>query len=556
MSKKRVLGVVAISASAVTMAVGSALATVASAKTLAPLVVCASPQGTYAENFNPYASGNLYGTQGNVFESMFYFDAVSGKTFNLLGTSYKFSHGNKTLTVNLRSNAKWTDGKAFTANDVVFTFNALKKYADADSNGVWQHLSSVKAVGTHQVAFTFKATNVPFALQYVLGGTYILPQHIWAHLGDISKAKITTKNAIGTGPFIASYFTTQDYKFKANPHYYLGAPKVPTLDYPAFSSNNSADLALAQGQVQYGNLNIPNVEKTYVAVNSHNHYYFPPDNEVELYPNLSNPLLAQLPVRQAISLAINRQKLSTLGETGYEGVGNPISLPLPNYKSWLNPSLSSSYVKFSAVNDAKAEQLLKSAGFTKDSNGIYAKGGKELAFTIEVVSGWSDWDEDCLLMQQDLAKIGIKITVNQTDFGTYYKNIAPTPGKHGVTPGKYDLAVSWTNSGPTPYLAYYDMLSSNGNFNVEGFKNASVDKALDAFATTTNPTQQKKAMYQIEKIAADQMPVIPLLTGAYWYEYNDANYTGWPTKSKMWITPGPANTQSAAIIMQRLKPTK
>lgn len=50
------------------------------------------------------------------------------------------------------------------------------------------------------------------------------------------------------------------------------------------------------------------------------------------------------------------------------------------------------------------------------------------------------------------------------------------------------------------------------------------------------------------------MPVIPLLVGAYWYEYNDSHYTGWPTKQNLWITPGPANTQSAAIVMQHLRP--
>lgn len=552
MAKKHVFGLLATSAMAVGLTATPMLQ--ASAATEPPLVVCSSPQGTYADNFNPYASGALTGTQGNVYESLFFFDAVSGTTFDLLGTSYKFSNGNKTLTVNLRPNAKWTDGKAFTSSDVVFTFNQLKKYADADTNGVWQHLSSVKAQGPHTVVFNFKTVNVPFAEQYVLGTTYIIPQHQWASLGDPSKAKITATNAIGTGPFIVSSFTTQDYKFKANPNYYLGAPKVPELDYPAFASNASADLALANGSVQYGNLDIPNVEKTYVAGNSHNHYYFPPDNEVELYPNLTNPLLSQYNVREAISLAINRSKLSTLGETGYEGVGNPISLPLPNYKAWLDPSLPKSDLNFSAPNDTKAEQLLQAAGFKKDSKGLYAKNGQELNFNLEVVSGWSDWDEDALLIKQDLAKIGVGITVDQLDYGTYYTNIAPTAGKNGVTPGKYDLAISWTNSGPTPYLAYYDMLDSNGSFNVEGFKDKTADAALDAFATTTNTAQQKKDMYKIEQIAAQKMPVIPLLTGAYWYEYNDTNYTGWPTKQNLWITPGPANTQSAAIVMQHLKP--
>ncbi|WP_083516116.1 ABC transporter substrate-binding protein [Alicyclobacillus sendaiensis] len=526
------------------------------AKTLPPLVVCTSPQGTYADNFNPFASGNLAGTFGNVYESLFYFDAVSGHTFDLLGTSFHFTNGNRTLVVNLRHNVKWTDGVPFTAKDVVFTFQQLKKYPDADANGVWQQLQSVQSNGNDEVIFTFKTPNVPFAEQYVLGSTPIVPEHQWAALGDPAKAHITWDKAIGTGPFIVSYFSPQDYKFKANPNYYLGAPKVPELDYPAFTSNQSADLALAEGQVQYGNLDIPNVQKTYVGVNPHNHYYFPPDNIVELYPNLSNPLLAIPNVREAISLAIDRQKLSVIGETGYEGVANPISLPLPNYKSWLDPTLPSSYLHFPPVNDAKAEQLLQAAGFKKDKNGIYAKGGKELSFNLEVVSGWSDWDEDCLLIQQDLAKIGIKVNIEQVTFGTYYSNIAPTASAHGVIPGKYDLAISWTNEGPTPYLQYYDLLDSNGSFNVEGFHDPQVDKLLNAFAQTTDLAEQKKIMYQIERIAAEKMPVIPLLVGAYWYEYNDSHYTGWPTKQNLWITPGPANTQSAAIVMQHLKPVQ
>ena len=92
-------------------------------------------------------------------------------------------------------------------------------------------------------------------------------------------------------------------------------------------------------------------------------------------------------MREAISLAINRTKLSVIGETGYEGVATPSACRFPITNIGSNPSLPGSDLQFPAVNDAKAEQLLQAAGFRKDANGIYAKDGKELSFSLEVVSG-------------------------------------------------------------------------------------------------------------------------------------------------------------------------
>lgn len=527
-------------------AVGASSTTVNTVLTVAPNVT-----GSFADNFNPFAGTNsVDGTLGNIYETMFYFDNTTGKQFNLLGKSFKFSNGGKTLTVQLQSDAKWTDGTAFTANDVVFTFEDLKKYPDADTNGIWQSLTSVKADGKDKVVFTFKTSNIPFAEQYVLAGTYIVPQHKWNSLGDPAKAKITHTEAIGTGPFKISYFSSQDYKFTANEEYYGGAPAVKTLNYPAYASNASADMALASGQIQYAGINIPNIDKTFVAADpQHNHYYFPPNNPVELYPNLSNPLLSQLAVRQAMNLAIDRQALSTKGETGYEQPAVPTSLVLPPQKAWENPNLPASDKSF-AVNDSKAEQILQKAGFKKDSKGIYAKDGEELSFTLLTVSGWSDWDEDALLIKQQLQKIGIAINVSQQQYSAYYNEVDPGAGAKP----NYQLAISWTNAGPTPYTTYHDMLDSTGGYNIEGYKNAALDKVFENFASTTSTSQQQQDMYQIEKTVVADLPVIPLLDGALWYEYNDSDFSGFPTKSNLWIDPSPYNYQSAAIVMDRLKP--
>lgn len=175
----------------------------------AVLTVAPNVTGSFADNFNPFSGTNsVDGTLGNIYETLFYFDNTTGKQFNLLGKSFTFSNGGKTLTVHLQPKAKWTDGKAFTAQDVVFTFDDIKKYPDADTNGIWQQLTSVKAQGNDTVVFTFKSSNIPFAEQYVLAGTYIVPKHLWSSLGDPAKAKITYTQAIGTGPFKISFLDT------------------------------------------------------------------------------------------------------------------------------------------------------------------------------------------------------------------------------------------------------------------------------------------------------------------------------------------------------------
>ncbi|WP_067623019.1 ABC transporter substrate-binding protein [Alicyclobacillus acidiphilus] len=552
MSKTKWMAGLAASAAAVMTLSGFAATASAATSSSTTLTVVPNVLATWQDNFNPFSGTNsVSGTLGNVYETLFYFDNTTGKQFNLLGKNFKFSNGNKTLTVNLQTKAKWTDGQAFTAQDVVFTFDQLKKYPDADTNGIWQQLQSVTAHGKYQVVFQFKTPNIPYAEQYVLGGTYIVPEHEWKSLGDPAKAKITYDKAIGTGPFKVLSFSTQDVKYTANKDYYGGAPKIQTLSYPAYATNSAADLALASGQVQYAGINIPDIQKTFVDADpAHNHYYFPPNNPVELYPNLRNPLLAQLPVRQAMNLAIDRKELSVKGETGYETVASPNGL-IPTQSSWLDPSLPAADKTFT-VNDKKAEQILQKAGFKKDSNGIYAKDGKELSFTLLVVAGWSDWDEDALLISQQLQKIGIQVKVSQQQYSAYYNEIDPGAGQ---TP-HYDLAISWTNAGPTPFTTFHDLLDSKGGFNIEGFKNATVDSALADFAQTTNLAQQKKDLYKVERIEAEQLPVLPLLNGALWYEYNDANFTGWSTKSNLWIDPSPYNYQSAAIIMDRLQPKK
>src|SRR5258708_40346482 len=98
--------------------------------------------------------------------------------------------------------------------------------------------------------------------------------------------------------------------------------------------------------------------------------------------------------------------------------------------------------------------MLSSAGFTKGSDGIYVdKSGKKLSFSINVVTGWTDWVTADQIISANLKAIGIDAKMNSICFNSYYS---------ALQMGSFDLAISCTNPGPTPvYL--YDLLLHSTN---------------------------------------------------------------------------------------------
>jgi peptide/nickel transport system substrate-binding protein len=504
-----------------------------------PLTVGA-PNGNWQENFNPFSTAALYGTLGLIYQPMFSLSTVSHDEYPVLATKYEWVNNNKTLEVTLRDGVKWSDGQPFSADDVLFTFNdELKKYPAADTSGIMKVVKSVEKKSDNVVDFNFDEPNIPFQ-EYVLQ-TCIVPQHIWKDLGDPSKVAMT--KPVGTGPYVLDSFTPQVFKMKKNENYFDAASyKVPQINFNAYNSNESAQLALVNGELDWAGMFIPNIDKVYTSKDKDFKYWFPAGSAIELYPNLQNPILKDVNVRKAINIAIDRDKIAKQAEYGYVEPLN-ITGVQPRDKDLIADKYADKGFKQDLEGAAK---ILKDAGYKKGSDGILVSpSGQKLEFTLQVVSGWSDWVQACMLVSQDLKKIGMDVKVQQPQFGAYQSNLQ----NH-----KFDLAIGWTNTAATSYKTFKDMLSKNGGWNPEGWDDPATEQALNDYKATTDPAKQKEAMGKIEDILVEQVPVMPLFYGETWYEYTTKHYTGWPDKDNQYNSPAVFTWPAAAYNLSKLTP--
>ena len=486
-------------------------------------------------DFSPFNGSDTLLSVGFVYETLAYDNPLqSGKTTPMLASSWQWGAGNKSITFTIRKGVKFSDGTPMSAADVVYTFNLLKKYPALDLTGVWSVLSSVSQSGSDQVVMDFKSAAVP-AFYFIAGQTPIVPEHIWSKIAN--PVAYPDTNPIGTGPYVVNPCTKANITYTANTHYWQpGEPHIAKVEYPAYTSNNTANDQLATGQAQWGSQYIPGIKSFYTAKSPNFHYWFPPTVNVSLVPNLKNSLLSNVKVREAMSYAIDRSKVSTIGESGYEPPANQAGIVTPTFTSWLD---TSAVAKFgNAYDPAKAKQLLASAGFKLGSDGIMANAaGQKLSFSVINIGDYSDWVASMQVVAQNLKAVGIQVTPD---------NLSNTVFTASLYTGKYQLAFyDQQTFGPSPYYELRNWLDSAGTApigktattNYERYSNPATDKLFTEYASSTSVTQQHAIIGQVEQVMLSDLPIIPVVQAVDWYQYDDSSLTGWPTPGNPYAQP-------------------
>jgi peptide/nickel transport system substrate-binding protein len=506
---------------------------------------------TWTCQFNPFNENVNFEDFGPVYEPLAEVNILqSGKVSPWLAQSFAWNSNATVLTATMRSGVKWQDGVPLTAADVVYTFDLLKKYPALDLNSDWSFLKSVAQKGSNQVVFTFDGPGMTdfYLLAYE---TPIVPEHIWSKVAN--PVTWPDNKPVGSGAYLMSSCTPENIKFTANKHYYMpGEPKVATVDYPAFLSNTPANQELADGQAQWGEQFIPSIQSFYADKSSGNKYWFPPTLNNDLFINLTKPLLDNVAVREAMSYAIDRQKVSSIGEYGYEPPASQSGIVAPTYSSWADPSLTAKYDY--TYDPSKAISILEAAGFKRGSSGLFQNSaGQQLNFTVINIGDFSDFVADLQIMAQEFKAVGIGLTVD---------NLSSTAFDADLFDGNYQMAYYYETGGPTPYYEFRQWLDSANSapigqaasYNYERYDNKATDALLNDYANATSSTQQHQIMDQLEQVMLTQVPVIPVVEDVIWYEYNTDDFTGWPTSSDPYAQPGPAQNPDFGWVLLHIAP--
>jgi len=500
--------------------------------------------------FNPYDGHPNAGILGLVYETLYFVNVNGGAYTPMLASSYQWNSDNTQVTFTIRPNVQWNDGKPFTADDVAFTFNLMKQYPAADANGVWSFLQSVTAPDANTVVMVFQKAYPP-VLTTIAGHVYILPKHVFATVGD--PTKYLNDKPVGTGPFMLTRYQTDLAVYDKNPHYWQADKvKVDEIRFPEYKDNSTLQLALPKGDIDWAGYFSPTLQQDFVAKDpAHFHLFMDAVNLYSLCPNQKDALIggqAGLPVRLALSTALDRTAIAGQATAGLEPPGSMTGLVLPTASSWLDPQ----FANLSTTADtAKAQKYLTDAGYTKGSDGIYQKNGKRLSLTLRSVDSYSDWNAAAKLIADQAKAVGIEIknvTVGENNYYTLR------------TDGKYDYQLMFCGmvGGPTPYYLYNQYLNSaqigQGKFNFVAWNDPTTDKFLNQYASTSDVATQKQAIQGIEQVFVNNQPFIPLWTGADYDEYSTRNFTGWPDQSNPYSSGSPNTAPDIEQVFLHLQP--
>ncbi|HEV7657066.1 MAG TPA: ABC transporter substrate-binding protein [Mycobacteriales bacterium] len=506
----------------------------------------ANVQGqTWTCQFNPFNPAVNSVALGFVYEPLVYVNLLQDqKETPMLASSYQWAADKKSIVFTVRSGVKWSDGQPFTAEDVAYTFDVMKRVPSTDLYSLWTGagLKSVTAAGD-KVTLTFGQAAGPYFFNFA-NQVGIVPKHVFS-TGPAAEHPDTWADPkpVGTGPYTVDPCSANNIQYVANPGYWQpGKPYLSKLQYPAYLDNGPANLDLAGGKAQWGSQFIPNIAALYLNKSKENHTWSPPVTNVGIVPNLdpSRPATSKLAVRQAIALAIDRQRIALIGEGGQQPAANQTGIVVPTFQKYYDRAAVAA-AGYDKPNPDKAKGLLAGLGYTE---------ANPLKLTIITITGYTDWDASLAVVKQQLKPVGIDLTVSDLAQQTFDDRLYN---------GDFDLAYYGQAGGPTPYYELRQMLYSKNSapigkpasFNYGRYLDPEVDALFDQYPAADDAGQ----VDIVKKVGAAMLrdiPIIPTTESVNWFQYNTADIAGWPTESDPYAQPAAFNVPDVEQLLLHL----
>ncbi len=410
---------------------------------------------------------------------------ADGSYVNELAESYEVAKDGLSITVKLRKDVKWSDGKPLTADDVVFTYEQKVKKENGNADDLYINGQPVqfKKVDDTTVKFVLPAVSSS-ALDKIVTETYIIPKHVYQNEADFSAKQLKSK-AVGSGPYkLVEYKHGEYIKLEANENYYKGKAKIKNVVLRIIPSADTTKVALQTGEVDAAfvlPIDIEDLKK----------------NDLDIYPYTENRVgymglntltneLKDVRVRQAILYALNKDEMNQAAYLDSKYYETPNSfLPVAN-------PYATKDVESYKQNVEKAKKLLADAGV------------KNLKLKLGYTSSDAAQTLQATLIQQQLSQIGVTVELAGGDGSALSTEIRKADST------KYHLFLNGYIMGNSPDQ-YSRLFKSNGGSNYFKLKSSKVDGFFEAGAVELDQEKREKIYADLQVALADEAAIYPIV---------------------------------------------
>ncbi len=419
-----------------------------------------------------------------------------------LAKSWSVSADNRSVTFNLQEGVKFHDGKPFTSADVQFSvMEVLKKVHPRGQNT----FRAVTAVDTPNALTAVFRLSEPAPYMMMALSSYespIVPKHIYGE-GDV-KAHPSANTPVGTGPFkLVEWQKGQFMRFDRNPDY--RKPGLPHLDrivarFIADGGTRSATLETQEAHMAgFGAIPpvdvkrlqaLPHIDATFKG-------YEMQAPIVQLDFNTTKPPFDNVKVRQAVAYAIDRKFVI---DNVWFGFGRPATGPInSNFKA--NGLFTPDTKNYNVPNGIEiANKLLDEAGKPRGADGT------RFEIVHDITPYGEEWRRFGEYTQQQLGKLGIKVTLRYEDVPTWLRRV--------YTNYDFQLTNNWIQTLADPVIGvhrlYHSASIKPGTVFVNGsrWSTKETDDLMDKAAVEADPKKRAALYHDMQKRVAEASPLV------------------------------------------------